>query len=351
MVLTAPFAAVFGLLMIATTASAHPHKATGHAKAALSARSGNTCGDAIARRAEGIASARRRHLHSRMLEDDSPLARRGLESRAKYPEIQNTSCVLAPDTVVGPYFVDGELYRRDVTEGEPGVPLYLDIGVLDMDTCEPLENAFIDMWHCNASGTYSGYTGINPDTVEAYDGECVTVRADGTTDDTTFLRGFTKTDASGIAEFLSIFPGYYSSRTTHIHITVHVNGTISEDGTNTLASSSIQHVGQLFFEEDLINQVYELDNYNAHLSTLDRVLNDEDSVYVDGNTGGYSAVITTELLGDTLADGLIGYITVTVNTTNIVDMSNTNPVGVIPTVSLAEGAEASASAVDACEGL
>lgn len=74
-------------------------------------------------------------------------------------------------------------------------------------------------------------------------------------------------------------------------------------------------------------------------------------MYVDGNTGGYSAVITTELLGDTLADGLIGYITVTVNTTNIVDMSNTNPVGVIPTVSLAEGAEASASAVDACEGL
>ncbi len=53
-----------------------------------------------------------------------------------------------------------------------------------------------------------------------------------------------------------------------------VNGTVSEDGTNTLAASSIQHVGQIFYEESLINQVYEMEPYSAHLETLTRVTND-----------------------------------------------------------------------------
>lgn len=34
------------------------------------------------------------------------------------------------------------------------------------------------------------------------------------------------------------------------------------------------HYSQLFFEESLINQVYEIEAYTAHLSTLDRVTND-----------------------------------------------------------------------------
>ncbi|KAF8899727.1 Intradiol ring-cleavage dioxygenase [Mucidula mucida] len=288
-----------------------------------------------------------------MIEDSKLVARnwnsRGLEERAKYAEIQNTTCVLAPDTIFGPYFVDGELYRRDVRENQEGLDMYLDIGLIDVNTCEPLSGAFIDMWHCNATGAYSGYTGINPDTVEAYEG--VTVRADGTTDDETFLRGFTKTDESGIAEFLTIFPGYYASRTTHIHIAVHVNGTVSEDGTNTLAASSIQHVGQIFYEESLINQVYEMEPYSAHLETLTRVTNDEDSLYPSASSAGYSAVISTQLLGSTLADGLVGYITVGVDVSAVFDTSDSNPIGVIPTVSLSPGAEASASALDASETL
>ncbi|KAG7440085.1 aromatic compound dioxygenase, partial [Guyanagaster necrorhizus] len=313
-----------------------------------------------------------RSLQRRLSEDTTTkLAARGLdlEARAKYPTIQNDTCILSPDTIFGPYYVDGELYRRDIREGSDGIDLYLDIGLIDVDTCEPIEGAYIDFWvdsrvlsllcslfvlpllyqHCNADGIYSGYTGIDPDTVEPYDG--VTLRSDGTTDDKAFLHGFTATDENGIAEFLTIFPGYYASRTTHIHIAVHVNGSVSEDGTNTLATSSIQHVGQLFFQESLINQVYEIEAYTAHLSTLTRVTNDADSIISGANNDGYSAFVSTELLGDTLEDGLVGYITVGVDTTAIFDTSDSNPVGVIPTVSLAEGAEASASAVDASEGL
>ncbi|PBK61461.1 aromatic compound dioxygenase [Armillaria solidipes] len=335
-------------LSLLSSTSAHPHKASSTVPAVKRRGVGN-CADSISRRASGLADARRRSLQRRLSEDTTRLAARGLEERAKYPTIQNDTCVLSPDTIFGPYFVDGELYRRDIREGAEGIDLYLDIGLIDVDTCEPIEGAYIDFWHCNADGIYSGYTGINPDTVEPFDG--VTLRADGTTDDTTFLRGFTATDENGIAEFLTIFPGYYASRTTHIHIAVHVNGSVSEDGTNTLATSNIQHVGQLFFEESLINQVYEIEAYTAHLSTLDRVTNDADTIIGGANSDGYSAFVSTELLGDSLEDGLVGYITVGVDTTAIFDTSNSNPVGVIPTVSLAEGAEASASAVDASEGL
>ncbi|KAK0199538.1 Intradiol ring-cleavage dioxygenase [Desarmillaria ectypa] len=320
-------------LSVLSSTSAHPHKASSTVPAVKRRGVGN-CGDSIAKRSSGLADSRRRSLQRRLSEDTTKLSARGLEERAKYPTIQNDTW---------------ELYRRDIREGADGIDLYLDIGLIDVDTCEPIEGAYIDFWHCNAAGIYSGYTGINPDTVEPYEG--ATLRPDGTTDDTTFLRGFTATDENGIAEFLTIFPGYYASRTTHIHIAVHVNGSVSEDGTNTLTTSNIQHVGQLFFEESLINQVYEIGAYTAHLSTLDRVTNDADTIIGGANSDGYSAFISTELLGDSLEDGLVGYITVGVDTTAIFDTSNSNPVGVIPTVSLAEGAEASASAVDAAEGL
>ncbi|KAK0220914.1 Intradiol ring-cleavage dioxygenase [Armillaria nabsnona] len=342
-----------------SSTSAHPHKETSMPEAMLHKRSHATsrglshCADSIAKRAGGLAEERRRNLQLRKIEDTKLAARnwnsRGLEERAKYAEIQNDTCLLSPDTIFGPYFVDGELYRRDVREGQEGIDMYLDIGLINADTCEPISGAYIDFWHCNASGIYSGYTGIDPDTVEAYEG--VTVRSDGTTDDKTFLRGFTATDENGIAEFLSTFPGYYASRTTHIHIAVHVNGSVSEDGTNTLTTSSIQHVGQLFFNESLINEVYAMDPYTAHLSTLDRVTNDADSIYPVANADGYSAVISAQLLGSTLADGIVGYITVGVNVSETFDTSDSNPIGVIPTVSLSAGAEASASALDAAESL
>lgn len=147
----------------------------------------------IAKRTRSLAEARRRSLQRRLSEDTTTkLAARGLdlEARAKYPTIQNDTCILSPDTIFGPYYVDGELYRRDIREGSDGIDLYLDIGLIDVDTCEPIEGAYIDFWvdsrvlsllcslfvlpllyqHCNADGIYSGYTGIDPDTVEPYDG-------------------------------------------------------------------------------------------------------------------------------------------------------------------------------------
>lgn len=63
-----------------------------------------------------------------------------------YSELQNTTCLLSPDTIFGPYDVDGELHRHDVREDQEGVNLYLDLGLIDVETCEPLPDAWITIW-------------------------------------------------------------------------------------------------------------------------------------------------------------------------------------------------------------
>jgi protocatechuate 3,4-dioxygenase beta subunit len=85
-------------------------------------------------------------------------------------------------------------------------------------TFSSLPDAYLTTWACNTTGSYSGFTGISPDTVELLD--WYTKNADGTTDEETFLRGIMKTDTEGMAEFLTIFPGYYATRSTHVHLTV-----------------------------------------------------------------------------------------------------------------------------------
>jgi hypothetical protein len=60
----------------------------------------------------------------------------------------DSSCVLQPEVTQGPYYVDGELIRGDITGDQEGVPLYLDIQLVDVSTCEPVPAMFVDLWHC-----------------------------------------------------------------------------------------------------------------------------------------------------------------------------------------------------------
>src|SRR6185312_13103528 len=46
------------------------------------------------------------------------------------------SCVLTPEQTEGPYYIAGEKYRRNITDGRPGVPLYLRLRVVDASTCK-----------------------------------------------------------------------------------------------------------------------------------------------------------------------------------------------------------------------
>lgn len=58
----------------------------------------------------------------------------------------NTSCILTPENTIGPYYVSGELLRQDVTEGQQGVPLHLEMQFVDVNTCEPVPDLLIDIW-------------------------------------------------------------------------------------------------------------------------------------------------------------------------------------------------------------
>ena len=48
------------------------------------------------------------------------------------------ACVLAPEMTDGPYYIAGEKLRRNISEGLPGAPLSLRLGVVDASTCRPM---------------------------------------------------------------------------------------------------------------------------------------------------------------------------------------------------------------------
>lgn len=112
----------------------------------------------------------------------------------------NGSCVLVPETTEGPYYVAGEYIRKNLTESQAGIPLTIEMQVIDTNTCEPVPQVYLDFWHCNATGVYSG--------VEASgNGNGV---SDTSNLNATFLRGIAETDPEGVATFESIVPGHYT---------------------------------------------------------------------------------------------------------------------------------------------
>jgi protocatechuate 3,4-dioxygenase beta subunit len=138
------------------------------------------------------------------------------------------TCVLLPEATAGPFPLDEQFERRDVTEGSSGHPLRLGLRVVD-SSCQPVAGAKVEIWHADASGDYSAFA----------DGG-------GGKDDgpgTTFLRGTQPADQSGIVEFLTIYPGWYRGRAVHIHLRVHVADT-------TVLTS------QLYFDGDYTAGVY-----------------------------------------------------------------------------------------------
>ena len=164
------------------------------------------------------------------------------------------ACVLTPELMEGPYYLDLDLVRRDIREGRPGSPFDLRVEVVEADACTPIENAAVDTWHCDAGGAYSGVSG----------------------DDGTFLRGIQMTDADGVAEFRTIYPGWYTGRAVHIHVKVNLGG-------------SETFTGQLFFDDATTAGVYEGEPY-ADRGEPD-TSNAADGIL--GQSGGSSVVAVT----------------------------------------------------------
>merc|ERR1711939_1017973 len=72
-------------------------------------------------------------------------------------QIKNHTCVLAPTVTQGPYYHTwGHPIRQNMAEWQLGILFLMDVGVIDVETCEPLPNVLVDLWHANATGYYTG---------------------------------------------------------------------------------------------------------------------------------------------------------------------------------------------------
>jgi protocatechuate 3,4-dioxygenase beta subunit len=164
----------------------------------------------------------------------------------------STSCSVTTEQTEGPYYFDVDSIRSDIREGKDGTALTLAIRVRDAQRCEPLENAVVDIWHCDATGVYSGFeaasTGAGP--------------GGGRSDEETYLRGAQVTNKDGVVQFKTIYPGAYSGRTVHIHAKVHV------DRETALTS-------QLYFDDEVTDEVTSKAPYESDRE----VRNDSDGLF------------------------------------------------------------------------
>lgn len=177
-----------------------------------------------------------------------------------------TDCVLTPEMTEGPFYLDLNMIRRDITEGKPGTPLTLDLTVVDAGSCMPLKDAAVDVWHTDASGEYSG--------------------VGSSSRSSTFMRGVQVTDTEGKARFDTVYPGWYQGRAVHIHIKV---GT----GSNEV------HTGQLFFPDDISTAVYEEGVY-ADRGEMDTT-NQSDGIF---SRGGSQSTLKMTRNGDAYTGSL-----------------------------------------------
>ncbi|MGW6194878.1 intradiol ring-cleavage dioxygenase [Kribbella sp. NPDC055110] len=200
-----------------------------------------------------------------------------------------------PQETGGPYPGDGSngpnvltqsgIVRSDITKSfgsasgvAGGVPLKVELTIVDAGQDKPLEGAAVYLWHCDAQGRYSLYS-------------------DGVTNEN-YLRGVQAADGSGKVTFTTIFPAAYMGRWPHIHFEVYAG---VDEATK---AGQITRTSQLALPKDVCSTVYATAGYDGSAQNLsqtslenDNVFGDDDGVHqlatVSGDvSGGYVATLT-----------------------------------------------------------
>jgi len=120
--------------------------------------------------------------------------------------------------ILGPFYRPNAPTRSDLTyEGLEGTQILLKGKVYKHDCITPLENALVEIWHCNATGEY-----------------------DNESDD--FLqRASFYTNAAGEYSFLTILPGKYLNG--QLYRPAHIHYRVSE-------KNSAELISQIYFQGD-----------------------------------------------------------------------------------------------------
>ena len=180
------------------------------------------------------------------------------------PTGTSATCAVSPSETIGPFPSLADFVRSDIRESKQGLPLTLTIAVVNTSSaCAPVASALVDIWQCDADGNYSQY---------------------GSARTLTYLRGLQTTDANGKVTFVTIYPGWYQGRATHIHVEVTINGRSAK-------------VTQIAFPEDVSAQVYRTGVYAS--SGQNPTTNARDGVFSDG--------VANELLNITGGDASSGF--------------------------------------------
>lgn len=193
---------------------------------------------------------------------------------------KTAGCWLTPAETAGPFYFNPDLVRSDIREDtasgtiKTGVQLNMKFNVIN-SSCEPIPGVLVDIWHNDKDGAYSGYPnqpgGVN-------------------TVGQNFLRGIQATDAEGECSFISIYPGWYPGRVTHVHFKVRLN-------------SNIYVTSQFAFPDEINTAVYKTPLYSGR--GQNSVTNSSDPIFQHAepehqlmeitenpSTGGYDGTFT-----------------------------------------------------------
>lgn len=128
----------------------------------------------------------------------SPMFRQG-HALAQTPACDDSP---TPRQIEGPYYTPKTPRRSNLSSGLAGQILVLEGRVLSTN-CQPIANAIVDVWSCDAQGNYDN-KGFK-------------------------LRGHQITDSQGRFRFQTLKPGAYGNssfrRTPHLHVKVQGQGT------------------------------------------------------------------------------------------------------------------------------
>lgn len=198
-----------------------------------------------------------------------------------------------PEETAGPFPGDGSngpnvltesgIVRADIRSSfgsssgtADGVPLRIELTVVEADTGAALSGAAVYVWHCDRNGDYSLYSAAAADQ--------------------NYLRGVQEADDAGEVAFASIFPAAYPGRWPHVHFEVYPT---LADATNAGAKLT---TSQLALPQDVCETVYATDGYARSVRNLAGTSLERDNVFSDGwdsqlatvtdDPTGYAATLT-----------------------------------------------------------
>jgi protocatechuate 3,4-dioxygenase beta subunit len=196
-----------------------------------------------------------------------------------------------PDETPGPFPADGTngpdvlgidgVVRADITSSigdlsgtAEGVPMTIELTVVEAGTGAPLPGAAVYLWHCTADGRYSIYE----------------------VEDQNYLRGVQEAGADGRVSFTTVFPGCYPGRWPHAHFEVF------DDLGSATSGREAEKTSQLAVPQADCEAVYADDRYGSSLENLGRLSLETDGIFSDGADdqlvtitgspeGGYTATL------------------------------------------------------------